>query len=114
MISICRTTGDQLGSVDFEELPTTEFGPLPARVSRSATLDGGAVITHYGVSHGDRTFNIKARITPVQKVSLEYLHRCNEQLMLSCKEGLFIGAIETMNTAQTPFVMTFLVKEKLA
>lgn len=114
MISICRTTGDLLGNIVFQELPSTELGVLPARVSRSATLDGGAIIAHYGVSHGDRTFYIKAQILPDEKTTLEYLHRCNEALILSCKEGLFLGAIETMNTAQTPFTMTFLVKEKLA
>lgn len=113
MISICRTTGDPLGNVAFEELSTTDFGDLPARVSRSATLDGGAVITHYGVSHGDRTFLIEAKITTAQKTTLEYLHRCNENLILSCGEGLFLGAISTMNTSRSPFSMTFLIKEEL-
>lgn len=114
MISICRTIGDPLGNIDFNELPTTEFGPLPARVSRAATLDGGAVIAHYGVSHGDRTFYIKASITTAQKITLEYIHRCNETLILSCKEGFFLGVIETMTTAQGSLTMKFLVKEKLA
>lgn len=114
MITLCRTLVDTNGSIDFYELPSTDFGEIAARVSRQATLDGGAVITHYGVSHADRTFRIEARVNSTQKTALEYLHFLNEDLILGCSEGLFLGAISTMSTAVTPFTMTFLVKEKLA
>lgn len=111
MMSISMITSDAQGTVVFKE-GTSTFGEQPARVSRQATLDGGAVIVHSGVSHGDRTFKINTKINAEQKALIEHIHQNSTLVLISCTEGLFLGAISTINTNNGTLTATILIKSK--
>ena len=111
MIAISMITADVQGHVELDD-GDSRLGSLEARVSRSATLDGGCVITHSGVSQGDRTFTIKTTISERQKTRIEHIHENSTLVNISCKEGFFLGAISTINTSTPDLTMTILIKSK--
>ena len=111
MISISMTTADLMGHVELDD-GASELGKIDARVSRQATLDGGAVITHSGVSHGDRTFKIKTKINARQKAAIEYIQANSVLVLVSCSEGLFLGSISSIDTSKPTLNMTILIKSK--
>ena len=96
MISLTTLNADTNGVIMIDDY-NSNFGSLDSRISRQATLDGGVVITHSGVIHGDRTFDISADIDSDQKTILEYLHGNNTILRLSCLTGLILITILLYN-----------------
>lgn len=111
MISISMVTADSNGTVVLKD-GESELGLLDARVTRESTLDGGAVITHSGVSHSDRTFVIKTRITQAQKDALVYIHENSTSVIVACSEGAFIGSISSLNASSPKIIMKILIKSK--
>ena len=98
--------------VTFEELPDSDFRNTPARVSRTMTLDGGAVIDHRGFYDADRRFDIKARLDDQEKEDLLWsIYLNNIFVNLACREGFFKGAISKMELKFGEVNFTFLVKE---
>lgn len=113
MIGISMTTADTRGHVELDD-GNSEFGKIEARVSRQATLDGGSVITHSGVSNSDRTFKIKTKINAAQKTVIEHIHENSVLVNISCAEGFFLGAISSIDTSTPGLKMTILIKSKEA
>ena len=107
------TTADLFGQVALKE-GDSELSQIKARVSRQATLDGGCVITHSGVSPGDRTFRIKTAISFDQKALIEHIHENSVLVNVSCSEGFFLGAISYIDTSTPKLTMTILIKTKEA
>ncbi len=107
------TTADLFGQVALKE-GDSEFSKIDARVSRVATLDGGCVIVHSGVSHGDRTFRIKTKINADKKAAIEYINENSVLVNISCSEGFFLGAISYIDTSTPDLTMTILIKNKEA
>jgi hypothetical protein len=85
-----------------------------ARVSRSATLDGGVSITHSGLVHGDRTLSIYATIDAATESTLKSINETDTLIYLSCREGYFSGVIDRLRIHGGSMNLTFLVKEKLS
>lgn len=113
MISISMTTINTNGNVLFEENSKTNLGLVEARVSRTATLDGGCVITNSGVFDSDRTFNIRASFTKNNLELLEYIHENSILVLVSCLKGLFLGAISKIDSSNTNDVkIIILIKDK--
>ena len=56
-------------NVTIDESLETELPHARARIIRQATLDGGVVLVHRGVSQGDRTFRIRGPVTRAQKAT---------------------------------------------
>ena len=113
MISISATTGNTRGNVILSTGNST-FGKIETRVSRRATLDGGAVITHSGVAQGDRTFEIATEIDQEQKEAIIHIQANSVLVFVSCTEGLFLGAISSIDTSTSTLSMTILIKSKEA
>lgn len=91
--------------------PETSHGNLAPRVTRAATLDGNAVITHLGYSAGDRTFAIEwPEISDDDRGTLRDWVQTETQFLLSCEEGLFLGAIKNCRIDRDPVRFTFLVE----
>lgn len=111
MIIISMTTADPLGQVVLKDGDST-LSKIEARVSRTATLDGGCVITHSGVSHSDRTFRISTSINAKQKALIDHIHENSVLVNVSCTEGFFIGAISYIDTSTAKLTMTILIKNK--
>jgi len=113
-IILSAPAADVNGTVKFKYAGReTDLYSLSRRVTRIATLDGGVVLNDLGFTHGDRTFNISAALTPDQQDSVNRLLRIYPTLMISVQEGLFLGAIEINNVTGNVSVLQILIQEKL-
>jgi len=115
MIGIYAVTGLAGGFAVVHERPTSTFRNRAARVRVVATLDGGAVLDHAGFSHADGTWTVEADLSAAQAATLETLHQTQAQLLFTHADGVFLGAIGSLNTdTLEPVKFTVLISEKLA
>jgi len=112
MIALCKPTGTTTrGAVVFSEKPESEFRVAQPRVKRTATLDGGAVIDHQGYSVGDRTINVRASLAQALADDIWLMVKESTNLILSCGDGAFYGAVQDLRIDRGNLALTFLVKE---
>jgi len=113
MIGISKTTQatGSAAAIIFQESKQSRLRNEAARVSRSATLDGGCVIDHQGFSDGDRTLDIRARLEQAQADILWELFRTATFLNVATPEGFFYGVIESMQDEGGNGRLSILVKE---
>lgn len=91
----------------------TDLGGVSRRISRRATIDGGAFIDDFGFSEGDRTVRVVANSLSVASYEqIKILIRLFGSVELITLEGVFEGSIQVANNGEK-FEMTFLVKERL-
>jgi hypothetical protein len=79
----------------IEPLPDTDLEGLSVRVSRSATIDGAGVITHFGMTDADRAITINAQLTKSENDQLSEMMNNETEFRLVTDEGLFSGVIES-------------------
>ena len=113
MIGISKLTKDDNGAVIIHENTDSQLLDSIPRVTRTATLDGGAVIEHKGFSEADRTFNIRGEIDENQLDILWELHK-ETTVYVSCKYGFFSGAIQRIRADNGELYLTIYIKEKLS
>lgn len=106
-------TADVNGHVILEN-GDSQLNYIQSRSSRVATLDGGCVITHSGVSQGDRVFKISTKIDEYQKSLIEHIHENSNLVNVSCSDGFFIGAISSIDTSKPSISMTIMIKERIS
>jgi hypothetical protein len=98
---------------------TFQIGTLPIRenkkrLSRSATLDGGCVISDNGMTDADRTFIfLISQASPTSLDDLWALFLTESLIHLSCPEGVFSGYLEKVKIEGSDADVSFLVYEKL-
>jgi hypothetical protein len=112
MITLSTTTANINGNVIIKESMASDTGAKTARVTRTATLDGGVYISHSGYTDGDRTLRIKGRITEAQATILNSLFEDHTSCLIGLKDGLYFGAISTLNTQNGSLKMNFLIENK--
>lgn len=100
-----------IGAVIFKYRPESEVYVSQPRVKRTATLDGGVVIDHQGYAVGDRTLDIRARVTETEAANLWSLYQDATYLILHTQEGSYYGAISDLRIDRGDLRLTFLVKE---
>jgi|GEM_PF-1644208 len=111
MIILTTVTSNANAPLVISPGPGTNYGPISPRITRAATLDGNAVITHLGYSAGDRTFLIEwPEISDDERDILRDWVQTETQLLLSCEEGLFLGAIRPLRIDVDPVRFSFLVE----
>ena len=115
MISISTLTYDLYGVATFDPDPDSDLMSNVRRISRTATLDGGCVLTDQGFSDADRTLDIRMKQVPEALAQrLWYLFRNYSLLRVSTSEGCFDGAISNVQVKEGNLTMKFLVKERIA
>ena len=112
MISLSTITANTAGNIVINQVLTSDMGSKTARVSRTATLDGGVYINHSGYTDGDRTLRIKGKVSTAQAVILKSLFEDYTTALISFIDGLFLGAISTLSTENGKLTMTFLIEQK--
>ncbi len=113
MISLSTIEATGYDTVVIYESPNSVLTDGGARISRMATLDGGVVIDHFGFVHGDRTFDIEARVDEAQAAIITQM-RNNESLMhLSCAEGFFSCVVASCRIDNGDLILSVFIKEKL-
>ena len=113
MIGLSKTTQatGSTAAIIFQESRQSRLRNEVARVSRSATLDGGCVIDHQGFSDSDRTLDIRTRSEKEMADALWELFRTATFLNVSTPEGFFYGVIENMADENGNVRLSILVKE---
>lgn len=114
MISVSTIIKDSAGDVIINELPESKLHDSSARVSRSATLDGGCVITDSGFCDADRTFDVRARPNKDDVETLRAIFKVHSLVHIATAEGFFSGKIERLGSDNGGIRMTVIIKEKLA
>ena len=101
---------------DFVFLDTNAALPQEGsrRLSRTATLDGGAVITDGGVTDADRSFDFTAIQVPEDaRETLWVMFQSQDLVHLSCPEGVFSGYLQRVKMTASGVSIGFMVYEKL-
>ena len=97
-----------------ESISETDYGVLEPRISRTATLDGGAVIASSGCSHADRTLLIYAdNVSAKAEAALRRITAQAAIVTMANSEGVFTGAISRFSCKYGKLEFTFLIKDKL-
>ncbi len=113
MIGISAPVFDPHGSVIINEDSDSVLGDNTARVSRTKTLDGGVYINHSGVSQGDRTLIVRAKISRDQGRVIQHIFKSYKMVEVSTRVGLFEAVIATCNINHGELYMKILVNKKL-
>ena len=112
MISISTVLPDTSGNVVINNDSASNLGDKTARVSRTATLDGGCYINHSGFTDGDRTLSVVGRISSAQEVVLKNIFEEHTQVFVSIKDGLYLGTIPSMTAVNGSLKMSIYLKQK--
>lgn len=100
------------GSFSFEVLPGTQIGKVSRRISRVATLDGGADFTDFGESQADLTHVLLFRLPSLKEwLSLKLAVSLHSRFIFSCDEGIWSGAISLIAENNGIYTLTFLVEK---
>jgi len=114
MVIISTVTANTNAGIRLQEEPGTRLYDVPARVGRTRTLDGGVVIVHNGVVHGDRTLRVRSTLSEAETLLLRAIYEQETEVTLSSSVGLFRGAIESLGGDGGQIDLSFFIKEKLA
>ena len=114
IVSFCSYLFDYAGQHLFEpDMQNSDFTFTSRRVSRTATLDGGALIVDNGYTPSDATFIISLpHITAQERAALLSTIQNHSLLVLSTKTGCFLGVVEKVDEANA-FKIRFLVSRDL-
>lgn len=82
------------------------------RVARSATLDGGAVVENLGYSDGDREIDIVSKVSETIEGKLRSMVQDELYVVVSTREGVFFGSIESMTVDRGQLKIKFLPQER--
>ena len=101
------------GNVRFSPTEDSDFGAVTRRVTRRATINGGVWIDDFGAVEGDKTMRLNPKVMSRADYGiLKALVATYSQLTLICKDGVFLGSMQSLNDA-AGIEMVFLVKEKM-
>lgn len=110
MIGIASRTFDPLGAVSVESPRTPHELPVTRRVTRTATIDGGAVVYDGGATALDS--QIKISIKPVSNETATALHRLVElypRVSISIPGGCYEASPESCEMNGAELRATFLI-----
>jgi len=113
VIALSTTTYALDGHIVIKELPKSNLPSFARRLTRTATLDGNSSINDGGYSDSDSTFIVKTNQTDIAD-NLETLIKNYPLMILTSKQGAFLGAMSSLSTRSYPIEFTFLVKERLS
>lgn len=112
MIVLIAPVYDGAGNVRIHALADSGLDALSRRVTRRATIDGGAWIDDFGFSDGDRTFSVKAHLDVKSFEQVRGYVRAYDRLLLCTADGVFRGAIEDVSRRDVA-EFNFLVEERV-
>jgi len=113
MIGLATVETQADGAVVIYEKATTTLREAQPRASRVATLDGGCVVIHGGVSVGDRVFRVEAEVSAEQEALVWSVYEAGANIHFACVLGHYLGYIADLKCENGALKLTFYVKEKL-
>lgn len=113
MIGISTIEQNLSGAV-IVPLDPTPLKSNTARIQRTATLDGGAVLSHFGISDGDRTVSVKGRVDDAISEAVWEIFQVGDLVNISIDDGFYRGAIESAEIENGEIKISILIGEKLS
>lgn len=114
-VVIASSVFDPLGYVALDVKPDSEIGTISRRITRTATLDGGATIEDNGYAPADATINLTVRLVSVEYENLLMrLVKLYPFLVLSTRYGAFLGAVDYFKPSGATGALRFLVTQQLS
>ena len=103
-LALYTTTYDPFANLELAfDTHTEGIHDRGRRVTRTPTIDGGAVLDDSGLAHADRTWIIRARVTSTQVDTLKYLIDSYGTVRAVTTEGVFTVALDTLELRGRPF-----------
>ena len=112
-VTISSLTFDPVGFVTIPALASSDFGETKRRMSRVATLDGGAAFNDFGFSEADKTMVVEWAYSPAIDDAIEYMAQTYAVVNVATPRGLWQAAIETYSKTQ-PSRITLMPVAKIA
>ena len=95
-ITLESTVFDPVGVISLEALPGSDLSASTRRVTRTATLDGNAVIIDNGYTSADSTLAIEAWLSEVEVQRLQHLIQVYPEIIASTPDGCYLGVIDSV------------------
>jgi hypothetical protein len=116
LIAISALTFSTTDHVMFDAAEDSDIENTTRRVGRTATLDGGCLITDGGFSDSDRTFRVTSRepLSDSEVSILRALHQDHTLVNLTVPGGVFKGVMQQFTNIKNTVSLTILCKEKLS
>lgn len=100
-IGLAARTFDPDGALLLPWRDGTETDSIARRVTRTATLDGGAAISNRGYTPADRTLTISLAGQPLALVErVRRLLRLHGNVSVSLRDGAYLGVPSEFNERQ--------------
>ena len=108
------TVFDPVGSIGLDALPGSDLSASTRRVTRTATLDGNAVIIDNGYTAADSTLSVEAWVTETEYQRLQHLMQTYPELIASTLDGCYLGVIDALRPGgQGQTLVSFLIQRTL-
>lgn len=115
LCAISTTTWDLDGFVELELSNRVEPSDTRRRVTRIATLDGGAALNDFGFTDADRTLVLRwAPVSRQQHEDIERLVQTYPLLQVALTSGVYLAAPETYQPGAEESSLRLLVTSKLS
>jgi len=113
-ITFESTVFDPVGVISLEALPGSDLSASTRRVTRTATLDGQAVIIDNGYTSADSTLAIEATLTEAEAQRLHHLMQIYPEIIATTPEGCYLGVIESVRQGRDGSIaISFLIQRTL-
>lgn len=104
---------DPTGWVEIDAIEDDSTSAISRRVSRSATLDGGAAFNDFGMSDADRSFEVRWRSLPLAAENeVRRMVRLYALIRIATSEGVFIAAPESYRSSGDESILRLLVSSR--
>jgi hypothetical protein len=115
LISISPRLYDLQGGIIAKRQSDTNTDTVSRRVSRVATLDGGANFFDNGFSDADRDFSVVLHTPSAADVErAKEIVRNFSEVTVSTEEGCFLGTITRGAPSQANFTLSIFIKARLS
>lgn len=115
MIAIAAPVFDIAGAMIFKNASDSDFDTVQRRISRTATLDGGAYVSDAGYSDADITLVVRVRsLTDAQAVSIRRLIENYSTLVATTPRAAYSVAPTGFTYRSGSGTLTLYVREKIS
>lgn len=111
-IGLKKITAEAGSAVLIRDDSRTSIKSYRPRVTRSPTLDGGAVIYNLGYSDGDREITVVSLVDSATEEKLRSMVQDELFIIISTRDGVFYGSIDSMQVDRGSLNLKFLAQER--
>jgi hypothetical protein len=113
-ITLESTVFDPVVVISLEALPGSDLSASTRRVTRTATLDGQAVIIDNGYTSADSTLAIEAALTKAEAQRLHHLMQIYPEIIASTPDGCYLGVMDSVRQGgDGRLAISFLIQRTL-